>query len=243
MHGLSSYFKPQPSQHPPITTDGDHNDDSNNGSTTVAAEAPVINGISAPTVLSVNQTGTWTVNASDPQNSQLTYSVNWGDNGPLPFFFNFMNTPVFTQSASFSHAYANPGTYTVTFTVRDSAGLSTSSSLTIQVTALPTPLVLSNVTATSTGSTTATISWNSNLQGDTELWLGTTTPVTTSSTPLIDVHNAVTAHSVTLSGLTASTTYYAVVGTQTTANGITTMATSSPVQFITASSTATSTSS
>ncbi|MDE1975418.1 MAG: hypothetical protein KGI49_02835, partial [Patescibacteria group bacterium] len=41
---------------------------------------PVISGISSPTVLQVGQTGTWSVNASDPQNGTLSYSVDWGDN-------------------------------------------------------------------------------------------------------------------------------------------------------------------
>ena len=40
---------------------------------------PVISGISGPQTLGVNQTGTWTVSASDKSGSNLSYSVRWGD--------------------------------------------------------------------------------------------------------------------------------------------------------------------
>src|SRR3989344_263222 len=41
--------------------------------------APSISGLDAPTSLAVGQTGTWTVRASAPAGTQLSYSVLWGD--------------------------------------------------------------------------------------------------------------------------------------------------------------------
>ena len=84
---------------------------------------PVINGVDAPTVLSVNQNGTWTIRATDPANGTLSYSIDWGDT-------NMSNTAMtvgnsFVQTSTFSHTYARDGYYTVTFTVRNNSGLTT----------------------------------------------------------------------------------------------------------------------
>ena len=99
-----------------------------------ANQPPVINGISAPTQLSVGQTGTWAVNAYDPENGQLTYSVNWGDaassNSPSASI-----AQSFGQTSTFTHSYANAGTYTITFTVEDSQGATAQSTTTVSVVA------------------------------------------------------------------------------------------------------------
>jgi peptidoglycan hydrolase-like protein with peptidoglycan-binding domain len=95
--------------------------------------APVINSFSAPTILTVGQTGTWTINATDPQNSSLSYSVTWEDVATVISSIS-PSSSTFTQSTSFTHSYSNPGTYTVRVSVRNSAGLTTQSSATVQVT-------------------------------------------------------------------------------------------------------------
>ncbi|MFA6552157.1 MAG: PKD domain-containing protein [Candidatus Paceibacterota bacterium] len=96
---------------------------------------PVINGLTAPTTLTVNQTGTWTVNASDPENGALSYSVSWGDNSA--YAQNSTSGSAVTsssvQNSTFTHSYSSAGTYTVTFTVKDNAGLSAQTSATVQV--------------------------------------------------------------------------------------------------------------
>lgn len=94
--------------------------------------APVINGIDAPTTLGVNQTGTWTVRATDQAGGGLNYSVDWGDQ-----YYPYTSaaaSQTFIQSSTFTHAYSQPGVYTVRFTVRGSNGLTTTSSVTVNVT-------------------------------------------------------------------------------------------------------------
>jgi hypothetical protein len=106
------------------------------------AQPPVITGVSAPTTLTVNQTGTWTINAYDPQNSQLTYSVNWGDanNPPCssitdgPCYSSDSAITHFQQSATFTHSYSQPGNYTAVFTVRNATGQTAKTSVSVQVT-------------------------------------------------------------------------------------------------------------
>lgn len=92
---------------------------------------PVISGISAPTTLNVGETGTWSVQASDPEKGSLNYSVNWGDVSTAMS----VASKSFIQSASFTHSYNSAGTFKPVFTVKDSAGLSAESSATVRVVA------------------------------------------------------------------------------------------------------------
>lgn len=92
---------------------------------------PVISGGTFPTTLSVNQTGTWIVNASDPENGPLTYDVAWGDTFGSGYAPQTANLP--SQTSTFTHSYSSAGTYTVTFTVKDNGGLTAQTSSTVQV--------------------------------------------------------------------------------------------------------------
>ena len=97
---------------------------------------PVISGINTPTALSVGQVGTWIINASDPENSALSYYVTWGDEATASSL-DYTGSSLlerFVQNTSFTHLYSASGTYTVTFRVKDSAGLSSKTSATINVT-------------------------------------------------------------------------------------------------------------
>jgi peptidoglycan hydrolase-like protein with peptidoglycan-binding domain len=81
-----------------------------------------ITGITAPTSLMVDETGTWTVDVESETEGNLSYSVVWGDEGDARLMR--MSTEDATQSsATFTHAYASAGTYTPEFTVTDSAGV------------------------------------------------------------------------------------------------------------------------
>ncbi len=83
---------------------------------------PVISGVSGPQNLNVNQQGTWTVKASSKNNSNLSYSVSWGDeyNYTTEYGYNVIPKVPDQQSATFNHTYSRAGTYTATFTVSSS---------------------------------------------------------------------------------------------------------------------------
>jgi hypothetical protein len=112
-------------------------------------QPPVISGATAPTVLKVGETGTWTIKASDPENGNLSYSVLWGDEVPQ------VQTPTFSsiasgvlQSATFTHVYTKVGTFNPKFRVTDNSGLSAETSASVEVS----PVILP--TSTSTASST-----------------------------------------------------------------------------------------
>jgi len=94
---------------------------------------PVIDGVGGPTSLNVSQVGTWTVKAHDPDGTYLSYSVDWGDTTLKSTASKTATTQSATQDATFQHSYANSGRYTITFTVTDSSGASTKSTMTVDV--------------------------------------------------------------------------------------------------------------
>ncbi|MEK7601421.1 MAG: peptidoglycan-binding protein [Patescibacteria group bacterium] len=103
---------------------------------TSTSGAPSISGLDGPAALNVGQTGTWTVHASvaNSGNTNLRYSVIWGDEGvigQLNAFAGNVPSAIWT-SGSFTHAYANAGAYRPTFTVANDAGSAqTSASLVV----------------------------------------------------------------------------------------------------------------
>jgi hypothetical protein len=113
---------------------------------------PVINGITAPTSLKVGETGTWTIQATDPQLGTLSYSADWGDYvcpagsrcAPIKItevravatktVANLLTrSKASMQSGSLTHAFSKAGTYTVKITARSSAGLTTETSTVVKV--------------------------------------------------------------------------------------------------------------
>ncbi len=97
---------------------------------------PVISGVSGPTVLNINQTGTWTVQASDPENGQLNYSVIWGDEPTVAFArgeSGLLAAQTFTQTAIFTHTYNQAGSFQPYFLVKDNAGKVVSAGLSVRV--------------------------------------------------------------------------------------------------------------
>lgn len=95
---------------------------------------PTVSSFSGPTTLNVNAHGTWTINASDPEGGQLTYQISWGDeNVYASSMSSAPSAREFVQTTTFSHAYANAGTYTVAIIVQDSAGQQANTSTTVRV--------------------------------------------------------------------------------------------------------------
>ena len=135
-------------------------------STQSTSNTPVITGIDAPTTLTIGQTGTWTVHATDPLNGTLSYSVNWGESSILPLELAGNTPESISQNTSFTHAYSTTGTYTATFTVRNSSGQSaqTTSSVTItgsNTSAGPLKIISPNGGETWIKGTMQTITWTS----------------------------------------------------------------------------------
>jgi len=96
---------------------------------------PVIQGITAPSVLQVREAGKWTIKAYDPEGKPLSYYVTWGDEIPQ-IQPSMISSPSYekTQTATFTHYYTQPGTYEPRFTVVDSASqkVDTSASVTVK---------------------------------------------------------------------------------------------------------------
>ena len=104
---------------------------------TTTNKPPTISGFSGPTTLSVNQSGTWSITANDPENGQLTYRVDWGDNSQFGYGesasrLQQQNAPS-NQLSSLTHSYASAGTYTITIIVRDTAGKEAKTTTTVRV--------------------------------------------------------------------------------------------------------------
>ncbi len=96
---------------------------------------PVVTSFSGPTTLSVDGTGMWSVQASDPENDQLTYSILWGDERyarSSSADSSYPSAPA-VQSTTFTHSYANAGAYVVSILVRDTSGNATRTTASVHV--------------------------------------------------------------------------------------------------------------
>ena len=100
-------------------------------------KAPTISSFSGPTSLAVNASGTWTIQASDPENGQLTYDIRWGDEGKF-YRPNDMVAVNVIHQTTFTHAYSSAGTYTVSVVVRDAAGQEARTTSTVRIGSEPT---------------------------------------------------------------------------------------------------------
>ncbi len=96
---------------------------------------PSINGVSGPTVLKAGETGTWTVTAKDPENKSLRYAVSWGDAnvGGTAAAESSLAPSVYTQTATFTHAYSSAGAYTITVSVYDDQNARAVTSISVNV--------------------------------------------------------------------------------------------------------------
>lgn len=90
--------------------------------------------------------------------------------------------------------------------------------------------VISAISVTNIASTSARISWNTDEASDSKVWYGTSTPVLSSSPSMASSASLVTSHVIDLSGLSASTTHYFLVGSKDASGN---NATSSENSFLT----------
>ncbi|QQG38102.1 MAG: PKD domain-containing protein [Candidatus Kaiserbacteria bacterium] len=95
---------------------------------------PVVSGFSGPTSLTLNETGTWTITASDPENGPLSYAISWGDEWQDKGATRVSSAASsIQQETTFTHSYARAGSYRVTVVVTDSAGKEAKTSSSVQV--------------------------------------------------------------------------------------------------------------
>lgn len=188
---------------------------------------PVITAISSSGVGTSTVTINWTTNES--ANSKVYYSGS---------------TPVSTGSAATKSDGAmvthhslqltglTPGT-TYYFKVEssDASGNSTLSSETSFATAAldTTAPIISAIVKTPAATTTA-VTWTTNEAATSKIYYGTITPLLLGAASTVSDSALLTNHSLMLSGLTASTTYYMVVESKDAANNT---ATSSEISFTT----------
>lgn len=124
---------------------------------------PVITGVSGPTSLKVNETGSWTITANDPDGGYLSYTVDWGDAASAQPTSDKSQTQ--DQKATFTHSYSKAGTYTIAFTVTDDKGASAKATLSVNVTSADNPsvtVISPNGGETWIKNTTQTIKWQDN---------------------------------------------------------------------------------
>jgi hypothetical protein len=98
------------------------------------------------------------------------------------------------------------GTHTLSAIAKDAAGNSaTATAVTVTTFLDNLPPAITSVTSSVTGSSTATVSWDTNQQANTQVAYGTTSSYGTSTTLSTSM---VTVHSAAITGLSAGTTYH-----------------------------------
>src|SRR5206468_11575094 len=108
-------------------------------------------------------------------------------------------------SLSWNTATVGNGLYALTAVARDAAGNTASAAVTVTVSNDLTPPVLSGATASALSVDTAAISWTTDELADSQVQYGLRTGYRSAS--VLDA-SRVTAHTVTLNGLTAGTLYH-----------------------------------
>lgn len=110
-----------------------------------SAGAPSITGLSGPSTLAAYSTGTWSFTLNNQTNTYTTVTVNWGDNTSNSSQIVYNQG---LQTMTLSHAYVNPGTYTINFTAMNQSGQTSMASATVQVTGATGTLSLSHISPT-----------------------------------------------------------------------------------------------
>lgn len=101
---------------------------------TAASSSLSITSFSGPVSLTVGQSGTWTVTASDPDMSSLTYAIQWGDESVYnQLLFISQGDTVYTSSNTFTHTYSSAGTYKIQLFARDSSGQYVTTTVSVSV--------------------------------------------------------------------------------------------------------------
>ncbi len=181
-------------------------DTSSNVATSSAISVIVDNGapvISSTTAAAVTSTVTISWMTDEPANSQVFYGLTtaYGSTTPID--------ATLVTSHSVTIAGLTPGTlYHFEVLSMDGVGnLATSSDNSFSTAALPAILSATSTAATST----ATVSWTTNVSTTGTVYYSTSTPVNASTSASVSDASSTTAHAVALTGLNSSSTYFFVV--------------------------------
>jgi hypothetical protein len=192
------------------------------GTTTPDTAAPALSLIAAAAG-TTTATVTWTTN--EPASTQLVYGTTTA----------YGSTTTLNTTLGLTHAVNLTGltastTYHYQVMSRDAAGnLATSSDRTFTTNALGdvTPPAISALGVSNIGSTTARVSWTTNEPATSKVYFAAGNSVDLNTASSVASSALVTSHSVTLGGLSASTTYSFAVQSQDAFGNLTTSASSS----------------
>ncbi|MDP2593906.1 MAG: peptidoglycan-binding protein [bacterium] len=184
-----------------------------------------ITGLAASGITSTGATIGWMTSVG--ASSQVNYgtTTSYGDSSAL-------DSNLVTSHSVVLSGLAPSTTYHFQAVSAATSTTAASSDMTFTTLATPdtTPPIISAVAAGSIATTTATIMWTTDEAATSKVYYATTTPIDFTSAAMVSNASFVTAHSLNLSGLTASTTYsYAVVSADISGN----TATSSTSSFLT----------
>src|SRR3989344_5726511 len=99
-----------------------------------ANKPPIVSSIDGPTTLAPSTFGSWKIQAIDPEQGALSYSITWGDEGIEDILRSIAGVgTTYSSASSLTHSYAKAGSYTMSVNVRDGAGNVASALLIIKV--------------------------------------------------------------------------------------------------------------
>jgi hypothetical protein len=177
--------------------------------TTTDVTAPLISALSVMGLGTSSATIRWNTNES------ATNKVYYGTTSPLNLASALTAS---TASSTSVHAVGLSGlapatTYYIVVESKDASGnTATSTQSSFTTLALPdtSAPMISAAAVSSVGSTTATVAWTTNEAATGKVYYGTSTPVSFGAASAVSTTTLSTSHSFSLSGLSASTTYYVV---------------------------------
>lgn len=198
-----------------------------------ATTTPPVTDVTAPLISSVNVNGItpFTATIIWNTNENATSQVEYGATNSYGYMTTFNSSLVTSHSVLLSGLSAS-STFHFRVVSKDAANNSASSTDMTFVTGnsdIVAPAI-SAVSVSGLGSTTASISWNTNESATGKIYFATTTPINFATASTQSDSGLTVSHLFPLTGLTASTTYYYVVESKDAANNT---ATSSPSSFVT----------
>lgn len=185
--------------------------------TTPDTTAPVISGVSATNITSSSGIVVWTTNES--AKSKVYYGTNPVLN-LLTASSLVDNTFVTSHSVGLSGLAASTTYYYVVESADASRNVATSTQASFNTLVAPdtTAPVISSISALNLASTSITVSWVTNENATSKVYYGATSPLNISNAISVSDSALLINHSLGLSGLSASTTYYYVVESKDAAN-------------------------